>query len=316
MTDVMIRGNDDVVAALDGMVASGRVPHAIMFHEDDGGEAFSIATGFLESLFGGSSKVAKLIHPDIHYIFPTNAPQLSEAYMKEFRDLALSNPSFTEAQLGEALGIEGKTSLIAVAEARTLLEKLSLSALEGGYRAVVILLPEKMNQETANRLLKMIEEPPVKTQFLLITHSPEKVLATISSRCQRIRIKPSGVSSDNAANGQYEEIFSSLMDALTARDLLSALEAGDAAAALPSRENARAFCRYASERLRQMFLLQQGVSGLAQTDPRIAGWASRCRRTFPRMASGELDRAVLYISRNVNIKIIFTELVDKLYNQI
>ena len=91
----------------------------------------------------------------MHLVFPTAANALSEQYLEPLRRLVAENPSFREAELSEALGIEGKNSLIAVAESRRLLEKLSLSALEGGYRAVVIYLPEKLNAEAANRLLKI-----------------------------------------------------------------------------------------------------------------------------------------------------------------
>ena len=205
MKFAQVQGNEDVKQALVGMVDSGRIPHAILFHEDDGGGAFPLALAFLQYLFcrdrhDGDScgvcpscgKIAKLIHPDVHFVFPTAAGVLSEQYMEPLRKLVAERPDFREAELADALGIEGKNSMIAVTESRRLLEKLSLSALEGGWRAVVIYLPERLNAEAANRLLKMIEEPPAQTQFLLIAHQLERVLTTISSRCQRIRIRPAG----------------------------------------------------------------------------------------------------------------------------
>ena len=205
MTFAQLQGNEDVKKALVGMVDSGRIPHAILFHEDDGGGAFPLCLAFLQYLFcrhrtGGDAcgqcpscgKIARLIHPDVHFIFPTGAGMLSEQYMEPLRKLVADRPAFREAELLEALGLSGKLPLIAVAESRRLLEKLSLSALEGGWRAVVIYLPERLNAEAANRLLKMIEEPPAQTQFLLITHQIDKLLVTISSRCQRIRVRPAG----------------------------------------------------------------------------------------------------------------------------
>ena len=173
MTLDQIQGNEDVRRALTGMIESGKVPHAILFHEEDGGGAMPLALAFLEMLFDEHNRIPKLIHPDVHFVFPTAAGSISLQYMDRFRPLMLENPLFTEAEMAEALGIEGKNSLIAVSEAKHLLDTLSLSALEGGYRAVVLYLPEKMNQETANRLLKLIEEPPLQTQFILITHAPE-----------------------------------------------------------------------------------------------------------------------------------------------
>ena len=327
MTFAQVPGNQEVKQALIGMVDVGRVPHAILFHEDDGGGAFPLALAFLQYLYcrhrsGGDScgqcpscgKIAKLIHPDVHFVFPTAAGVLSEQYMEPLRRLVAEHPAFTEAELLEALGLEGKIPMIAVAESRRLLEKLSLSALEGGYRAVVIYLPERMNAEAANRLLKMIEEPPQQTQFLLISHQVEKVLTTISSRCQRIRIRPSGAAAETAFADAG--LLDELMTALLGKDLLGALEVSERIAALPSRESAKAFCIFAADRLRQMFLCQQGVQGLGDCPPEVRRWAGRCRKTFPRTAMSALDRARMLVDRNVNQKIIFTDLVDRLYLQI
>ena len=324
MTFAQVPGNQEVKQALIGMVDVGRVPHAILFHEDDGGGAFPLALAFLQYLYcrhrsGGDScgqcpscgKIAKLIHPDVHFVFPTAAGVLSEQYMEPLRRLVAEHPAFTEAELLEALGLEGKIPMIAVAESRRLLEKLSLSALEGGYRAVVIYLPERMNAEAANRLLKMIEEPPQQTQFLLISHQVEKVLTTISSRCQRIRIRPSGAAAETAFADAG--LLDELMTALLGKDLLGALEVSERIAALPSRESAKAFCIFAADRLRQMFLCQQGVQGLGDCPPEVRSWAGRCRKTFPRQALEVLDRAMTLIGRNVNLKILFADMADRLY---
>ncbi len=325
MRFAQLRGDEDVVKALVGMVDSGKVPHAIMFHEDDGGGAFPLCVAFLQYLYcahrgGGDScgvcpscnKISKLIHPDVHFVYPTAASAISVQYVAQFRSLVASNPSFTESQLMTALGIEGKNSLIAVSESRHLLDTLSLSALEGGYRSVVIYLPEKMNADAANRLLKIIEEPPLKTQFLLITHHSEKVLQTISSRCQQIRVRPSRAA-DPAESFASPELFSGLMDAILRRDLLSALDAGERIAALPSREAAKTFCKFASYQLRIIFLAQQGLSSPAPDSADASSWASLCPKTFPRKALAVFDRTALLIDRNVNLRLLFTDMVDKLF---
>lgn len=314
-------------SVLSGMVGSGRIPHAVLFHEDDGGGAFPLAMGFLMDLFckrsvGGKAcggcpscnKISKLIHPDIHFVFPITAGSISTQYMERFRPLACSKPCFTEAELNDALGIEGKNSMIAVSEAKHMLELLSLSALEGGYKAFVIYLPEKMNREAANRLLKAVEEPTEKTQFIFITHSPEKVLETISSRCQRIRVP--NIRESVMPEFASPELLYSLMDALFARDLPEALDVSERIAALPSREAAKSFCLFSAEAMRQVFLAQQGMSGLACSDDRYASWAARCKKTFPRQALESLGRARSLIDRNVNMKILFTDLVDRLYMSI
>lgn len=329
MTFAQIQGNADVCRALTGMVSSGRIPHAILFHEDDGGGAVPIILAFLQYLFCGNrtaddscdacpscNKIAKLIHPDVHFVFPTNAPNLSVSYSAQWRELVLSKPCFTEADLAQALGIEGKSSIIAVAEAKAMLDTLSLSALEGGYRAVVIYLPEKMNQEAANRLLKMIEEPPAMTQFLLVCHSPEKVLQTIASRCQSIRVRPLSKEErigTEESESVYKDLFGQLMTAFGRHDLLDALELGEALAALPSRESAKGFCRYAALRMRRIFLCQQGLAGLGQADADTAAWAAAVKKTFPRLSMEALDRAQMQIGRNVNLKILFADLVGRLY---
>lgn len=324
MTFAQVPGNSDVKKALAGMVDAGRVPHAILFHEDDGGGAFPLAVAFLQYLFckdrrgadacgacPSCGKIAKLIHPDVHFVFPTAAGMLSEQYLEPLRRLFAADPSFREADLLEALGLGGKIPMIAVAESRRLLEKLSLSALEGGYRAVVIYLPERMNAEAANRLLKMIEEPPALTQFLLISHQPEKVLTTISSRCQRIRVRPAGALAE--ADFPDAELLDDLMAALLDRDLLGALEVSERIASLPSRESAKAFCIFAADRLRRMFLCQQGIALGGETPPQVREWAAKCRKTFPRQALGVLDRAQSLIGRNVNLKILFADMADRMY---
>lgn len=307
--------------ALSGMVDSGKIPHAIMFSEPDGGHGFALALAFLQYLYcsarnGGDScgecpscnRISKLIHPDVHFVFPVTSPNSSAALMKEFRALVQENPFFSEKELNAALGTDAKSSMIAVSEAKEVLSSLSLSALEGGYRSVLIWLPEKMNQETANRLLKAIEEPEPMTQFVLITHAPEKVLRTISSRCQHIQLG----SVLRAPDFDRPELLDALVDALAERDLFRALAAGEEIAALPSRENAKAFCKFASDAMRNLFLCQQGVKLAGSGSGKAEEWAPRVRRTFPRGAAECFDKAYRLLERNVNTKIVFADLVNRL----
>lgn len=305
------------------MVDMDRIPHAIMLSEHDGGGAVGLCVDFLKYLYchdrhsgeacsvcPSCNKVAKLIHPDIHFIFPTASKMVSESFIGEWRELVLSNPKFTEAQLAQALGIDGKSSMIAVSEAKAMLSTLSLSALEGGYRAVVIYLPEKMNPDASNRLLKIIEEPPAKTQFLLVTHAPDKVLKTISSRCQTFQVTNDASTRD--AEFTEPELMVSLMESLVRKDLLSSLEAGDELVASLNIQTAKAFCRYAADSMRRMFMVQQGLDAIAHASSDEVRWAGMCRKTFPRKAMEALDRAHMLIDRNVNLKIVFTDLIDRL----
>jgi len=308
------------------MAESGRIPHAMLFHENDGGGAFPLILDFLDEVYGHNPRVRKLIHPDIHFVFPVAGPDkpVSDQFIDKWRALLQENPYFYENELYSALGIEGKQGLISVHEARSILEKLSLSAVEGGYRSVVLYLPEKMNLQSANTLLKMVEEPPEKTLFLMVTHQPEKVLTTISSRCLFMRVLPLSREEMRAVHPKeggeltlMADLFHDLMDAVIRRDLLGALEAGEAVAALDSREKQKTFCRFAGEGLRSIFLMQQGLPALADIPSDEEAFyremAGKLRKNFSRKALSALDRALLLLERNVNQKILFTDLVDRLY---
>lgn len=324
-----VYGNTEVVAALHQMVVSGHVPHAILLHEDDGGGAFPLALNFLEELYGGSPRVQKLIHPDIHFVFPVAGADkpVSLQFLAPFRELLLENPYFFENELYTAIGIEGKQGNISVNEARSLLERLSLSAVEGGWRTVLLYLPEKMNAQAANALLKMVEEPPAQTLFLLITHAPEKVLVTIASRCLHIRVQPLSQEADAQVHAReaagsvaLRDLFHDLLDALVAGDLLKALETGEAVADLKVREQQKLFCRLASEDLRRIFFLQKKLPQLAGIpageEPFFQRMAGALKPTFPRKGMEALDRALLLVERNVNQKILFTDLVNALHSNV
>ncbi len=304
----------ELLQTLCGMADAGRVPHAILLHEDDGGGGVALGMKFLEHLYGGNPRVAKMIHPDIHFVFPLilSGDSVSEQYAKEWRALVQENPGFSEGDLYDALGFEGKNTVISVKEANFLLGVLSRYSLEGGYTTVVIYLPEKMNSVAANKLLKILEEPPQQTLFLMVTHAPERLLPTILSRCQLFRMESSG-SAEVTLRYDDGGLLSSLMDAVIARDLSAALEVGEQLAALPSRDSMRAFCRYAAEKMRRVFLVQQGLSSLAGDDAEAAAWAAACKKTFPRKALEALDKASALIGRNVNQKILFTDMVDRFY---
>ena len=205
-----IIGNASVAKALVSMADSGRVAHAMLMYENEGCGALPLALAYVQYLncanpSNGDScgecpscrQMAKLIHPDVHFVFPVNTgPKTSDkhptsdSYLAFWRELVLDDPYFAEVDLQKAIGIESKVGLVAVEEAKSIIGKLSLASVADGYKAVIFYLPERMNQQTANKLLKMVEEPPEKTLFLFITHAPEKVLQTIFSRCQSIRVMP------------------------------------------------------------------------------------------------------------------------------
>jgi len=361
MTLDEIIGNEGTVKVLKGMIRDGRVPHALLFYENDGCGAMAIAQAFLGELLSSERKVSGLIHPDVHYVYPVASgvkvkekvdKLRAELFLGYWRDLIKSNPYALESEVCDAFGIEGKQTVINNAEAKEILESIYLTPVEGGWKAVVVYLPEKMNASAANRLLKAVEEPPEKTVFIMITHAPEKVLPTISSRCQASRLLPFtkeeitrvlvsvfGKSEEDAAAAsqiaggspgvalQYlsgkedydvqREIFSGLMKAIDSKDLMEALSYVDNLSGLSSREKQKAFCKFASECLRKIFLIQRNLDAIAGLTPgekdMLAPVAANCRKSFPRMALSCLDRAKLLIDRNVAQKIVFCDLVDKLY---
>jgi DNA polymerase-3 subunit delta' len=279
--------------------------------------------------------MAKLIHPDVHFVFPVNkGPKssddkpTSESYVKYWRELALADPYFSEADLQKAIGIESKVGLIAVAEAKAIISKLSLASVSDGYKAVIFYLPEKMNQETANRLLKLVEEPPEKTLFLFITHAPEKVLQTIFSRCQSIRVMPLTKeeqarvealrpSADREEYDAQMDLFSDLMNALVSRDLMGTLECAETMAALDSREKQKAFCTFVADCIRKIFMIQQNLHQLAGVSPEeedfYTGISGKIARTFCTRTITNIEKAVAMIDRNVNSKIVFCDLVNRMF---
>ena len=343
-----IIGNAELAKSLVSMADSGRVAHAMLMYENEGCGALALALAYIQYLncsnpHDGDScgecpscrQMSKLIHPDVHFIFPVNkGPKTteekptSESYVKYWRELALANPYFGEADLQKAIGIESKNGLIAVAEAKKIISKLSLTAVADGYKSVIFYLPEKMNQEAANTLLKMVEEPPVNTLFIFITHAPEKVIQTIFSRCQSVRVLPltkeeaQQVKAQNPLDDSEEydtfmDLFSDLMNALVSRDLMSALECGEVIAALQSREKQKAFCTFAAECIRKIFMFQQNLPQIAgvseQEHDFYTNMAGRCGRKFCSKSMADIEKVVAMIDRNVNSKILFCDLVNRMF---
>ena len=343
-----IIGNAATARALSAMADNDRVAHAMLLYENEGAGALALALAYVQYLncanpSGGDScgecpscrQMAKLVHPDVHFVFPVNkGPKTSddkptsESYMKYWRELAVSNPYFTEADLQKAIGIESRNGLIAVAEAKSIIGKLSLASVTDGYKAVIFYLPEKMNQETANRLLKLVEEPPEKTLFLFITHAPEKVLQTIFSRCQSIRVMP--LSREEAErvralrpvdeDGQetfFMDLFSDLINGIVSRDLTTVLECAETMAALESREKQKAFCVFMSECLRKIFLIRRNMSQIADLrDQEMTFYenvASKCKDSFCTRSVDNIEKVVAMIDRNVNSKILFCDLVNRMF---
>ncbi len=197
-----IVGQEEAKFRLLKMVNTNRVSHALMLSGEDGcGNllgALAIASHLLcknkttEGACGNCAscnKTKKLIHPDLHFVFPiikSKHVKTSNDLIADFREAFLKNNYLTLNDWIEELGAENKQAIIPVEEAGDILKKLSYTSYEGGYRIMIIWQPERMNVEAANSLLKILEEPPEETLFLLVCSQPDRLLATIISRVQQI----------------------------------------------------------------------------------------------------------------------------------
>lgn len=149
-------------------------------------------------------KFRKLIHPDLHFVFPViKTPKfkepVSDNFLEEWRMMIGQNPYFSIDQWFNQIGVENAQGLIYSHQSEEIIRKLNLKSYESEYKVMIIWLPEKMHVACANKLLKMIEEPPVKTLFILITENEEDIISTIRSRCQLITIPPIDTDSLTAA---------------------------------------------------------------------------------------------------------------------
>jgi DNA polymerase-3 subunit delta' len=201
-----IPGQQAVIDRLRSSVAENRVSHALLFYGPEGCGKFALALAFAryiscekrtaEDACGvcpSCIKYDKLIHPDLHFVFPVikkkqNMEYVSDNYIAQWREMVLRSPWFSLSTWTEAMEVANEQAVIYVAEAAEIIRKLSLKAFESDFKIMIIWLPEKMNAETANKLLKMIEEPPARTLFILVSEEDDRLLPTITSRCQHIRI--------------------------------------------------------------------------------------------------------------------------------
>ncbi|WP_455169963.1 DNA polymerase III subunit [Aegicerativicinus sediminis] len=181
----------------------GRIPHAQLFVGPEGCGTLPMAIAYARYLLcnnvdgentGGNPscnlKFDNLSHPDLHFVFPVATNDkikkhpVSSMFMDEWRQLLKEQPYGNLFDWYQIIGIENKQGLISVDEAQDIVKALSLKSYEGGYKVMIIWMAEKMNTQTANKLLKLIEEPPQKTVFLLICEEEQQILKTIRSRCQ------------------------------------------------------------------------------------------------------------------------------------
>ena len=186
------------------MVEDGRVPHAVMLCGPQGCGKMALAMAFASTLLRQGNENAnteamleKMEHPDLHFTFPTikgpgmgsEHQPVSDDYIREWRELIAQGPYFTMDQWMSAMNAANQQAIITGAESDELSRRLSLKSSQGGYKVSIIWLPERMNATSANKLLKLLEEPPQQTVFIMVSENPDTLLDTIRSRTQRIDVK-------------------------------------------------------------------------------------------------------------------------------
>ena len=186
-------------------VKEGKIAHARLFCGPEGIGKLPLAIAYARYLSCSNPtetdacgtcpnciKFNKLAHPDLHFVFPVikkkSKDAVSDDFIAEWRELINQNPYFNLNMWLEEMGAENQQALIYVKESDEIIRKLSLKSSQGGYKIMIIWLPEKMNIECSNKLLKLLEEPPSQTVFLLVSEEPDTLLATIQSRTQRFNL--------------------------------------------------------------------------------------------------------------------------------
>ncbi len=197
-----IIGQEATKQQLRAAVREGRIPHAQLFTGISGIGKLQLALAYAQYLncphrtdedscgtCPTCLQYQKLQHPDLHFVFPiVGADEVCDSFLEPWREIILNQHYFDLEDWHKALGVETKQSFIYEKESGEILRKLSLKAYGEGFKVMIIWQPEKMNASCANKLLKLLEEPPTQTVFLLVSEHPEQLLPTTLSRVQTIRV--------------------------------------------------------------------------------------------------------------------------------
>lgn len=199
-------GQNKIKEKLIQTVQSDRISHAQLFHGKLGSGSFALALAYAQYVFCKNKqetdscgtcpsclKINNLSHPDLHFSFPVqleSKKKTSDAFVQEWRKMILENPYSSEQDWYLKNGNEKKKGIIGVDESVEVAKSISLKSYEGGYKISIIWLAENMNAASANKLLKLIEEPPDNTLIFLCVESLETILPTILSRTQVVRLAP------------------------------------------------------------------------------------------------------------------------------
>jgi DNA polymerase-3 subunit delta' len=361
-----IPGQKAVIDRLRSSVAENRVSHALLFYGPEGSGKFAIALAFAryiacekrtaEDACGvcpSCVKYDKLIHPDLHFVFPvikkkSGTEAVSDTYIAQWREMVLRSAWFSLSTWTEAMEVANEQALIPVAEAAEIIRKLSLKSFESDFKIMIIWLPEKMNAETANKLLKMIEEPPARTLFILVSEEDDRLLPTITSRCQHIRIpaipsedlsthlvKTMGMDPVRAseiaaiANGNmvramelareddntavHLDRFTKLMRTAYTRDIHTLVTWSEETAAL-GRERQKSFLSYSLRMIRENFILnfngkENRLVYLTRAEDEFSGrFHPFINEKNINALNREFNLAYAHVESNGNTKMIFLDL--------
>ena len=363
-------GHEKTKALLANEAKHNRISHAQLFLGPEGVGKLPLAIAFSQFLLCDNpskkdacgkcpscSKVESNVHPDLHFVFPvvsSKGVKSSDDVRKEWNSFLEKSTYFNLNNWQDFTDEMGKNAQIGVEECRHILKKLSLKSYSGKYKIMIIWLPEKMNGAAANKLLKILEEPPEKTLFFLICDSIEYILPTIISRTQIIKIpalqnedivpylkKAYGITEDNAksisnladgniveainmvqgdeAHNIYFDLFVKLMRAAYAIDALKLMDVGEELAAL-GRENQKNFLKYGLHIFRESLMLNYAGSGLTNLREEEQKFLQKFARFINNQNISELtnefNESYYHIERNANPKILFTDLVIKLTKMI
>lgn len=363
-----IIGQENATALLRSAVIRGRIPHAQLISGGEGVGSLAVAIAYARYLCcthrngddacgecPSCKKFDKLVHPDLHFAFPvykkdsTKNPH-SDDFIEKWRQAVAENPYMTLNQWMAHIGAENQQGLIYASQSEEVIRKLTLKSSEGGYKVMIIWMAEKMNTECSNKLLKMIEEPPAQTVFLLVTENPDLLLSTIQSRVQRITLPPLDEDVVAAALGEryglgeadarqiahasagnwlqametihlgsrskeYIELFMTLMRKSYMRDLKGMRQWADGVAGM-GREPQKNFLIYSQRMIRESFICNFHRPELNYMNADEATFTSRFapyvneKNIFGIM--DELTEAQRHIEQNVNAKMVFFDLALKM----
>jgi len=201
-----IIGQQEVKTQFVRTVTEQRIPHAQLLRGPEGVGKLALAIAYAQyiccenrtstdscGVCPSCVKYKKLAHPDLHFVFPTIKPTgkssvVCDDFIADFRKMILTSPYFGVNEWYAEISGDAKQGLIYSNESEEILRKLSLKTYESEYKVMIIWLPEKMHSTCANKLLKILEEPPEKTVFLMVSNEPDQIITTILSRTQHIHI--------------------------------------------------------------------------------------------------------------------------------